>query len=482
MNHATRQPAPPFRHGIIRNRPRTHHSVSSALMLLVLSGSSAMGQLVPAPPASADRPALVVVLVVDQLRYDLMHRYEDLYTGGLRRLLDGAAVTAATHDHGITETSPGHATLATGTYPSRHGIVANQWFDSSKGAWTYAVEDPSTRLTGTRFEGSSPHFLLRGGLADWLRAADPDSRTASVSAKDRAAILIGGRGTGPVMWFEPAVGEFVTSTFYADEVPGWLAEFNAAHRDAWAADSVWTSRLPPSATVRTRPDTSSFEGDGVHTSFPHRFHEEGSMGSLAGEGLGETSGFFDWFATTPSLDEAVLDLAVATVLAEHLGQDAHTDLLSISLSQTDRVGHAYGPLSREQMDTLLRLDAALGDFFGFLDETVNGGWLLGMSADHGVSNIPELDARSDEGVQERLKPEERVEMLRGIVDALENRREGAPARVVAEAAARSPYVHRAWVLGEAAAEEDSLGIFMQRSFLAGRPGRIEGRFGIAVAF
>ena len=474
---------PRFRHGVRGDVGRRHGWAGAALVLTLWPSSPSMVRALPTPTDAQSDPVLVVVLVVDQLRYDLLTRYEDLYTGGLRRLLDGGSLKAATHDHGITETSPGHATLATGTYPSRHGIVANQWFDSSRGEWTYAVEDPSTRLTGTDLQGSSPRFLLRDGLSDWLRAADPESRTASVSAKDRASILLGGRGAGPVVWFEPAAGEFVTSTFYADQVPEWLQAFNAAHREAWAADSVWASTVPPGARGLSRPDTTPFEGDAVHTSFPHRFIEEGSMGLLAGEGLGETTGFFDWFATTPTLDEAVLNLAAAAVVAESMGQDRHVDLLSISLSQTDRVGHAYGPLSREQLDNILRLDAALGDFLDFLDETVAGEWILGLSADHGVRDIPELDDHPDAQARERLKPEERVEMLRGVVRALETRRSGeAPARVAADAAMKSPQVHGAWVLGEPADEEDSLGVFMQRSFVAGRPGRIEGRFGIAVAF
>ncbi|MEZ4417810.1 MAG: alkaline phosphatase family protein [Gemmatimonadota bacterium] len=362
-----------------------HHGVRNALALtLALTGAGCAGRpstgAGPMPSAEAD-PGLVVLVVVDQMRYDLLERYADLWTGGLRRLrAESLRFTNATHDHAVTETAPGHATLATGVHPSRHGVVANLWLEADSSGWRTVenVVDPATPLVGApEFTGASPDRLRREGLADWLRAIQPQARVVSIAGKDRAAVLMASRARGLVYWYEARLGRFVTSTWYAETDPEWVVSFNEGRLRELLADSVWESTVPSHAVARARPDSASYEGDGLHVTFPHeRVREDATPGA--------------WLARTPDLDLATLDLARAALVELDLGRGQRTDYLAIGLSQTDRVGHAFGPYSLEQLDNLLRLDRELGSFLAELEASLPPDRLtLALTADHGVLQAPE---------------------------------------------------------------------------------------------
>src|SRR5688500_9848784 len=251
----------------------------------------------PAGPVDSPRPALVVMLVVDQLSQELLARYEDAFTGGFRRLLDsGRWYVNATHDHAATVTAAGHATLSTGTYPSHHGIVANEWFEKVDGEWIEIsnVGDSTVQIVGyPELDGVSPHSLERSGLADWIVAAEPDAKIVSVSPKDRGAVLPAAHAKGQVWWFESSVGRFVTSTYYRDSNPEWIDRFHDGVLATRAADSVWTSRIPTALVGRSDPDSAEYEGDNAGPVFPHRF-----------AGPGERTHFWEWFERTPMLDQA----------------------------------------------------------------------------------------------------------------------------------------------------------------------------------
>jgi predicted AlkP superfamily pyrophosphatase or phosphodiesterase len=169
------------------------------------------------------------MIVVDQFREPYLDRYGDLFTGGFRRLLDqGRTYVQASHDHAITETAVGHATLATGVYPMRHGIVANDWAERTKKGWVDVsnVGDSTVTILGNpKQTGVSPHSLMRTGLADWMVAANPRSQIASVSGKDRGAVLPAAHAKGQVYWFSAGAGRFVTSTYARRSYPGWTNDF-----------------------------------------------------------------------------------------------------------------------------------------------------------------------------------------------------------------------------------------------------------------
>lgn len=421
---------------------------------------------------AAGRPALVVMLVVDQLGEPLLERYDDLFTGGFRRLQDeGRVYVNATHDFAITKTAPGHATLSTGVQPSRHGIVSNEWFEEMDGGWVEVenVEDPAESVVGhPDLTGISPHRLMRPGFADWLRDAEPGAVVASVSGKDRGAVHPAAHVRGQVWWFEDTVGRFVTSTYYRDRIPEWVEIFHATRMAAYVADTVWSSTIPDAAVGRSRPDTAAYEGDGVHTWFPHRFAVEG-----------DPDAFWEWFADTPTLDAATLDFAEALVAELEMGRDAVPDFLNVSVSQTDRVGHDYGPWSREQLDNLLRLDRRLGEFFDFLDRTVGEGrWTLGLSADHGYMVTPEDLHATGDSTARRLTTDELA-----LLDSLaEGESRGSSPDSLAVYLRGLDFVADAWTWQDLAkaAPADSFAKLAMNSLYPGRAGGELGGRGVEV--
>src|SRR4029079_9973615 len=182
-----------------------------------------------------------------------------------------------------------------------------------------------------------------------------------------------------VYWFDSFVGRFITSTYYRSQDPAWITDFNSSHLKKHRADSVWDLIVPRSQVARSDADTIQTEADGVHTYFPHTFANEN--GGIS---------YWGWWESTPNLDRATFEMAERMVSSLGLGRDAAPDYLNVSLSATDRVGHRFGPLSREQLDNLLRLDRELGQFFDFLDRTVGRNrWTVALSADHGVLDSPE---------------------------------------------------------------------------------------------
>jgi arylsulfatase A-like enzyme len=427
--------------------------------------------------SAASRPALVVMIVVDQLGENLLERYDSLYSGGFHRLLaSGHVYRRASHDHFATKTAVGHATLSTGVYPSRHGIIANEWQEQVGRGWMTIsnVGDSNTRIIGQpKLAGVSPHYLERTGLADWITAADPASQVASVSGKDRGAVLPAAHAKGQVYWFEGTVGRFVTSTYYRAEYPVWVTQFNDREVPEYRADSVWAEEVPARWRARTDPDTNAAEGDGIHSFFPHRFSDEGHPGA-----------FWDWFASTPALDSLTIQFAERMVQSMRLGRGTAPDFLNVSLSATDRVGHAYSPRSREQLDNLLRLDRELGAFFDFLDERVGKDrWVVALTADHGAPDSPEdRAARGDYG--HRATPAEHALMDSVRADADQHRDDpSTPARLVA-ALARLPFVAHAWTYDSLthAAPADSFAFLAMRSIYPGRAGGEFGREGIEVQF
>ena len=449
-------------------------ALQAFLLLAACSHSPERAVPPPAEPVASERPALVVMLIVDQLSQELLDRYDDVFTGGFRRLIDGGRwYLNATHDFAGTVTAPGHATLSTGTYPSHNGIVANEWFENVDGEWVEIsnVGDSTVQIVGhPELEGVSPHSLERTGLADWIVAAEPGAKVVSVSPKDRGAVLPAAHARGQVWWFENAVGRFVTSTYYRDDNSGPVDDFNDRTLTTIAADSVWTSRVPATLVGRSDPDTADYEGDEAAPAFPHRF-----------AGPGERTDFWEWFERTPMLDQATLALARVLVDEEDLGRDSIPDFLGISLSQTDRIGHDFGPLSREQLDNVLRLDAELGAFFAFLDSVAGPGrWVLGLSADHGVL-FTGSDLRVGESdTARRWTAAEEAAFEEIQTDAAAGR---TPAEVAA-ALEELDYVAEAWTHAEltSGAAADSFAELERRSLFPSRAREEISRWGVEVRF
>lgn len=313
----------------------------------------------PAPP----RPKLVVVITVDQLRPDYFTRWKSQLTGGLGQLAnEGAFFTAGYQDHAVTETAPGHATVLSGLWPAHNGIIRN----------SQGVQDSTAPLLGTNGPGASPRRFRGTTLFDWLKAAEPTARALSVSRKDRGAILPIGKAKEQVYWYQS--GLFTTSRYYADSLPAWVHAFNARRLPFKAANTTWTLLLPDSAYKE--PDSASWENLGRDFAFPHRLPADSvrAAGAVAG---------------VPAMDSLTLLFALEGFEALRLGRRG-TDILAVSLSATDAIGHAYGPDSREVHDQVLRLDRYLAWFLKRLTDRVGrDNVVVVLTADHGVTPLPE---------------------------------------------------------------------------------------------
>jgi hypothetical protein len=412
-------------------RPRVVRAIGVTALSAALLASASCG---PAAPSDAQQarqaPAfngLVVLLVIDQLPQFLLDRYDTLFVGGFRRLLDeGRVYSRAYHGHARTSTAPGHASLSAGVHPHRHGIVGNSWREPDRGEWVLvenfldATEDVVQARKG---RGFSPRALETAVLADWLREADPDARVLAISGKVRGAVPMAGHGKGHVYVLSDDYGPaFVTSTYYRRSVPDWVRRFNEGPLASLLADSVWESTVPAAAAHFSRPDTTAYERRGAHTTFPHSFAAEEEVWAQ------RTQGFMGWFWRTPMQDEASIALAVAGVEALGLGGRDGVDLLSLGLSATDVIGHTYGPYSREQLDNLLRLDRGLGDLFEFLDGAIGRDrYIVALSADHGVLAAPEhLREMGEEGV--RVPPQDVRDALQAVDEVVSSSGEELHAR------------------------------------------------------
>lgn len=344
-------------------RPR----LSAALVALPLLARPVAAQPAAATGPAPAKPTLVVLVTVDQLVPGYLDQWKDQFTGGFKRLLtQGAFFTQAYHDHAATETAPGHATLWSGRYPAQTGIVLND----------LGVPDPQAPLVQGRGGGASPYRFRGSTFFDWVRAADQHSRALSVSRKDRGAILPLGRAKQEVYWYG-LDGRFTTSTYYADTLPAWVQAYNARNPIAPYLGQAWTLLLPESAYPE-RDDEPSENGGKDHL-FPHVLDADPRRAGTA-------------FAEFPWMDDITVELALAGVNALKLGANPNTtDVLAVSLSTTDAVGHKWGPRSRELHDQVLRVDRALGRLLDSLYVLRDSARIVvALGADHGVAPQPQL--------------------------------------------------------------------------------------------
>lgn len=339
------------------------------------------------PAFARATPRLGVVIVLDQFCAEHLTRYAPLFGGGLHRLIDGGILfTDAHHDHAMTLTATGHATIATGCYPNRHGIVGNNWVERATGQRVYCCTDTTVQIfRDPEASGCSPRYLMRPALGDWLKEARPGAKAFAVSQKDRSAIMLGGQNPDAAFWFDDVKGRFVTSTYYIDSLPAWVAAYDCFPFREMAIREGWRKSRPESAYLLASEDDSPAENDGIHTTFPHLYDSVAAIASTPSE----------WMVGTPFSDLMLLDFARTLIVEENLGKDSIPDLLCISLSATDYIGHSFGPFSQEVLDGLLRADDALSHFFEFLDSTAGAGqYTIVLSSDHGVMPLPEESVRS----------------------------------------------------------------------------------------
>ncbi|WP_209332395.1 alkaline phosphatase PafA [Lunatimonas salinarum] len=330
------------------------------------------------------RPKLVVGIVVDQMRQEYFYKYYDRYVdGGFKRLMNEGFMMKNGHYNYIpTYTGPGHASVYTGATPASHGIIANDWYVRKLGRTVYCAEDSTvTAVGGSEKAGKiSPRNMLTTTITDELRfATNKRSKVVGIALKDRGAALPAGH-LGDAYWYDGRTGEFMNSTYYGNELPKWVRDFNARKLPAKYLSQTWETLFPIESYRQSVEDDNEFESPPIGKEapvFPYVLPE-----------LMENNGGLGMISGTPFGNTLTLDLAYAALEGESLGQRGDTDFLAISFSSTDYVGHAFGPSSIELEDTYLRLDQELAAFFAHLDKVIGvGEYLVFLSADHGVADV-----------------------------------------------------------------------------------------------
>ena len=357
------------------------------LLLLITSSLSAQKKKATASfeTTSSDKPKLVVGIVVDQMRYDFLYRYSDKYSsGGFKRLMNEGYNCRNNHyDYAPTVTAAGHAAIFTGSVPAIDGIIGNEWFNQKTGKTVYCVEDSAVKTVGSDSKAGlmSPKNLLVSTITDQLKIANNfQSKTIGIALKDRGAILPAGHTANAAYWFDSKNGSFITSTFYMNDLPQWVKDFNALKMPQKYMVEGWKTLLPIEQYTESTADNQVYESklSGEKTpTFPHE------LAAQAGVNLLEV------IRTTPFGNTLTKDFALAAIKNENLGKSPKTDFLTVSFSSTDYVGHSFGPNSVETEDTYLRLDKDIAEILTTLDNTLGkDNYLVFLSADHGVADVP----------------------------------------------------------------------------------------------
>jgi hypothetical protein len=320
--------------------------------ILALFITLPLGAQAPKPP----QPKLVLAIVIDQFRYDYLTRYHSEYTGGFKRFFDhGAVFTNAHFEHVPTVTAVGHSTFLSGATPAMSGIIGNEWWDRASKKRVSSVSDEETKLLGGTGEGSSPNRMLQSTLGDEMKMSGKGGKVIGISIKDRAAILPSGHMADGAYWFDGKTGNFVSSTFYFGALPEWVAQFNGSRPADKYAGKTWMTKA-----MAASPDAK----------------------------------FYAALDATPFGNELILQFAEKAILAEKLGAGSKVDLLTVSFSSNDYVGHELGPDSEEAHDMAVRADKLVGELIQAAEAQAGvGRVLVVLTADHGVSPVPEVNQK-----------------------------------------------------------------------------------------
>lgn len=328
------------------------------------------------------KPKLVVGLVVDQMRWDYLQRFYNRYgDSGFKRLMNhGTNCQNVYINYVPTYTAPGHSSIYTGSVPAMHGISGNYWIDNKQGKKVYCTQDDTARTIGSNTSSGkmSPANLLTTTITDELKlATNFKSKVFGIALKDRGAILPAGHLADGAFWYDDATGSFISSSYYMNNLPLWVKQFNDVHYADTFINKAWELSLPVETYLQSTSDSNNYEKvstyDGKVT-FPHYFkrNKKGSYTALRSSPYGNTM---------------TLAFARQCIKNEQLGQADRTDFLTVSLSSTDYIGHQYGPNSVEVEDTYIKLDAELAEFLKYLDDNVGeGNYLLFLTADHGAAH------------------------------------------------------------------------------------------------
>ncbi|QOI98733.1 MAG: alkaline phosphatase family protein [Flammeovirgaceae bacterium] len=346
------------------------------------------GWLISGYTQSADRPKLVVGIMVDQMRQEYVYRYYDKFgEGGFKRLVDGGFMLSNAHYNYVpTYTGPGHASVYTGTTPAYHGIIGNNWYDKNLKKVVYCASDETRTPVGSETAANgrvSPHRMLTTTITDELKlATQKRSKVIAIADKDRGAALPGGHMADGAYWYDEKTGKLISSSYYMSKLPLWAEKFNMLKLADKYLDGVWNTLLPIEKYTESGSDNSPYEsryrGETKNT-FPYDL-----------KALRKTNGNYELLPYTPFSNDYLTEAAFAAIEGEKLGADEVTDFLCLSYSAPDKIGHQVGPNAVELQDVYLRLDRNIADLLKKLDQVAgNGNYIVFLTADHGVADVPQ---------------------------------------------------------------------------------------------
>jgi predicted AlkP superfamily pyrophosphatase or phosphodiesterase len=358
------------------------------IILTIVCVFNANAQKTNTASNSIPHPKLVVGIVVDQMRWDYLYRFYDLYKpdGGFKRLLgEGFSCDNTFVPYLPTVTACGHACVYTGSVPAINGITGNNWFDNTLQKAVYCVEDRSVQAVGSNAGDAgqmSPNNLFVTTLTDELRlSTNFRSKVIGISIKDRGAIIPAGHAANAAYWYDLKSGNFITSSYYMKDLPNWMKEFNNKKLVDSLYAGNWNLTLPKEVYEKyCDTDENSYESKQTfgQTAFPYNLKQYQSKD-------------YSKIATTPFANSLLLELAKSSIQSEQLGKHDATDFLAVSFSSPDYVGHSFGPNSWELLDTYIRLDETFSQLFNYLDKTVGkGAYTVFLTADHSGAHIPEF--------------------------------------------------------------------------------------------
>lgn len=350
---------------------------SLLIFILLLAANTLSGQ-------QNDKPKLVIGIVVDQMRYEYLHRFKSHYSeDGFKKLMREGFFAKNTHFSYIpTYTGPGHASIFTGTTPANHGIIANNWYDKVTNETVYCVQDDAKESIGdaSGIGRMSPHRMLTTTISDQNRLHTQfRGKSFGISVKDRGAILPAGHTANAAYWFAGGnEGKFISSSYYMEKLPKWVKDFNKSTNQYF---KTWQTLKPIETYIESGSDLNNYESGfkGKDApAFPYDLN-----------GLKESNGNYDILKETPFGNDMLIDFSMSLIENEELGQDEDTDFLSISFSSTDYIGHNFGVNSKEIQDTYVRLDLNIANLISYLDKNIGkNNYTLFLTSDHGAVHVP----------------------------------------------------------------------------------------------
>jgi predicted AlkP superfamily pyrophosphatase or phosphodiesterase len=388
---------------------------AAIILISALSFTNLSGQGAYIPP---EKPRLVIGIVVEQLRYDMLEKFRNrLGENGIRRLLnEGTYFQNASYQYMLTQSAPGYATISTGAEPSGHGITSDNWYVPLKNEFIYCTKDLNVNPVGGSYESGlhSPVNLLVSTFTDELKmATGRQAKVYSVGLKESPVIFSAGHAANGAFWFDNTTGSWMTSTYYCDSLPGWVVDFNAMRYPDSFLNGTWSLFRPETDYSDCQPDSSRFETgfNGLHT-FPYDLKKLSAKGKL-------TSGKeYSVLRDTPFGNSLTTNFAIRLIEKEQLGKDDATDFLSICYSATDNIGHKFGPSSVEMADALYRLDKEVETLLKYVNDSLGKrNVLIYFTSAHGISEIPGV-LQSNRIPAGYFRQNQALQLLRSYLNAI----------------------------------------------------------------